>query len=174
MLRPPDQIDISEKQLVLIKNIFDSLPRVSSTREAVQTLNFFLTIRKDPQIRAINSAIARDPEGFSRVPRETFQEVFDRMERELQVKQVEWSMIVEFFTKRGRPLSKEELAKVIDEDRKEREVTESKKRAEEEAERRRNQRISGDGDDEDFEAFEQRQKAEQQLAKNEMAEFDAA
>ncbi len=37
VLRPPDQIDISEKQLVLIKNIFDSLPRISSTREAVQT-----------------------------------------------------------------------------------------------------------------------------------------
>ena len=35
VLRPPDQIDISEKQLVLIKNIFDSLPRISSTREAV-------------------------------------------------------------------------------------------------------------------------------------------
>ena len=72
VLRASDQIDISEKQLVLIKNIFDSLPRVSTSREAVQTLNFFLTIRKDPQIRAINSAIARDPEGFSRVPRETF------------------------------------------------------------------------------------------------------
>ena len=83
------------------------------------------------------------------------------MERELQVKQVEWASIVEFFTKRGRPLSKEELAKLIDEDRKEREATDNKKRAEEEAERRRNQRIIGEAeDDEDFEAFEQRQKAE--------------
>ena len=60
------------------------------------------------------------------------------MERELQVKQVEWSTIVEFFTKRGRPLSKEELAKLIDEDRKEREANDNKMRAEEEAERRRN------------------------------------
>jgi len=84
-------------------------------------LSFFLTIRKDPQIRAINSAIARDPEGCSRIPRETFQEVFDRMERELQQKQVDWSTIVEFFTKRGRPLSKDEILKLVEEDRKERE-----------------------------------------------------
>lgn len=86
-----------------------------------------MTIRKDPQIRAINSAIARDPEGFSRVPRETFQEVFDRMEREIQSKHLEWSSVVEFFTKRGRPLNKDELQKLIDEDRKEKEEDEAKK-----------------------------------------------
>lgn len=88
----------------------------------MNVLTFFLTIRKDPQIRAINSAIARDPEGCSRVPRETFQEVFDRMERELQQKQVDWSVIVEFFTKRGRPLSKDEIQKLAEEDRREREA----------------------------------------------------
>jgi hypothetical protein len=35
-------------------------------------LSFFLTVRKDPQIRAINTAIARDPAGTSRIPKETF------------------------------------------------------------------------------------------------------
>jgi hypothetical protein len=108
-LRAADQIDISEKQLQLLKDIFDSIPRATGGKDAVNVLTFFLTIRKDPQIRAINSAIARDPEGCSRVQRETFQEVFDRMERELQQKQVDWSVIVEFFTKRGRPLSKDEI-----------------------------------------------------------------
>lgn len=49
----------------------------------MQALSLFTTMRKDPQIRTINSAIARDPAGFSRIPRETFQEVFDRMEREV-------------------------------------------------------------------------------------------
>lgn len=49
----------------------------------MNVLSFFLTVRKDPRVRQINSAIARDPEGCSRIPRETFQEVFDRMEREL-------------------------------------------------------------------------------------------
>lgn len=43
------------------------------------------------------------------------------MERELQQKQVDWSTIVEFFTKRGRPLSKDEILKLVEEDRKERE-----------------------------------------------------
>ena len=52
-------------------------------KDQVNVLTFFITIRKDPQIRAINSALARDPQGYSRIPRETFQEVFDRMEREI-------------------------------------------------------------------------------------------
>ena len=85
-LRPADQVDITEKQLQVLRNLFDSLPRVQTSqegRDAVQQLSFFTTIRKDPQIRTISSAIARDPEGYSRVPRETFQEVFDRMEREV-------------------------------------------------------------------------------------------
>jgi len=108
-LRPADQIDISEKQLQLLKDIFDSIPRIPGGKDAVSTLSFFMGIRKDPQMRAINTAIARDPSGYSRVPRETFQEVFDRMERELQQKQVDWSTVVEYFTKRGRPLTKDEI-----------------------------------------------------------------
>lgn len=60
------------------------------------------------------------------------------MERELQQKQVDWSTIVEFFTKRGRPLSKDEIAKLVEEDRREKEYELTKKRADEEAERRRN------------------------------------
>jgi hypothetical protein len=123
----------------------------------VNVLSFFLTIRKDPQIRAINTAVARDPEGCSRIARETFQEVFDRMERELQQKQVDWSTIVEFFTKRGRPLSKDEINKLVEEDRREKEQELMKKRADEEAERRRNQRLMGElEEDQDFEAFEMR------------------
>ena len=69
----------------------------------------------------MNSAIARDPEGFSRIPKETFKEVLDRMEREILTKKVDWGTIVEYFTKRGRPLSKEELQKLIEEDRLDRE-----------------------------------------------------
>jgi hypothetical protein len=65
--------------------------------------------------------VARDPAGFSRIPRETFQEVFDRMEKDIQVKQIDWSTVIEFFTKRGRPLSKDEIVKLVEEDRRERE-----------------------------------------------------
>lgn len=85
-LREADQIDITEKQLRLIKDIFDTVPRVGATKDAVNVLSLFLTIRKDPQIRLINTTVARDPAGCSRIPKETFQEVFDRMERELQQK----------------------------------------------------------------------------------------
>lgn len=137
------------------------MPRAGATKDSVNVLSFFLTTRKDPQIRAINTAVARDPEGCSRIPKETFQEVFDRMERELQQKQVDWATVVEFFTKRGRPLSKDEILKLVEEDRREREQELAKTRAEEEAERRRNQRIMGDlEEEEDYEAFELRQKAE--------------
>lgn len=47
-LRPADQIDISEKQLQLIKDIFDSIPRAPGGKDAVNVLTFFLTFRKDP------------------------------------------------------------------------------------------------------------------------------
>lgn len=125
----------------------------------VNTIDFFIATRKNPQLRAISSAIARDPEGYSRIPRETFQQVFDRMENELQSKQLEWATIVEYFTKRGRPLSKEEITKLIDDDRREREEVEAKKRAEDDAERRRLAKLMEDLEDkEDFEEFEQRQR----------------
>ena len=74
---------------------------------------------------------------------------------------MDWSTIVEFFTKRGRPLSKDEILKLKEEDRREKEAVDAKNRAEEDAERRRNNRIVGDlEEEEDFEAFELRQKAE--------------
>lgn len=47
------------------------------------------------------------------------------MEREIQQKQVDWSTIVEFFTKRGRPLSKDEIQKLVDQDRIQREGEEN-------------------------------------------------
>lgn len=69
---------------------------------------------------------------------------------------------MEFFTKRGRPLSKEEIQRLIDEDRREKEEEETKRRNEEEAERRRLARLMEDLEDkEDFEEFEIRQKSEQ-------------
>ena len=126
-LRPADQIDVSEKQLQLLRDLYDSQPRVSG-KDAVYTIDFFIATRKNPQLRAISTAIARDPEGYSRIPRETFQQVFDRMENELQSKELEWSMIVEFFTKRGRPLSKDEIFRLAEEDKKARDDEESRKR----------------------------------------------
>ena len=118
----------------------------------------FTSTRKNPQLRSISTTIARDPEGYSRLPRETFQQVFDRMESEMQSKEVEWSVLVEYFTKRGRPLNKEEINRLIDEDRKAREDEESKKRGEEEAERRRVARLMEDLEGEqDFETYEMQQ-----------------
>jgi hypothetical protein len=43
------------------------------------------------------------------------------MEKDLQNKTFEWSIIVEYFTKRGRPLSKEEIVQLVEEDRRLRE-----------------------------------------------------
>ena len=73
------------------------------------------------------------------------------MERELQQKQCDWSQIVEFFTKRGRPLTKDQLLKLVQEDRAEKEQANARKRADEEAEARRNQRIEAEIEEEDFE-----------------------
>ena len=46
------------------------------------------------------------------------------MESELQAKEIEWSLIVEYFTKRGRPLSKDDIQRMIDDDRRQREEEE--------------------------------------------------
>lgn len=54
------------------------------------------------------------------------------MERDQQNKQFEWSTIVEYFTKRGKPLSKDEMAKLVEEDRRLREEEEEAKRIQEE------------------------------------------
>ena len=67
-LRPADQIDISEDQLQLIKDIYDA----NCEGNSVPTVTFFMALRKHPEISKINSAIARDPEGTSRIPKETF------------------------------------------------------------------------------------------------------
>ena len=67
-LRPADQIDITEDQLQLIKDIYDQ----NKEGNAVNTVTFFMALRKHPEIRKINTAIARDPEGTSRIPKETF------------------------------------------------------------------------------------------------------
>lgn len=162
-LRPADQIDVSEKQLQLLRDVFDQLPRAQGVgKDVVNTIDFFIATRKNPQLRALATAIARDPEGCSRIPRETFQQVFDRMEQELQAKQLDWATVVEYFTKRGRPLSKEEMNRLVEDDRREREEAEARKRAEEDAERRRLAKLMEDLEDkEDFEEFEQRQRNEQ-------------
>jgi phosphopantothenoylcysteine synthetase/decarboxylase len=77
------------------------------------------------------------------------------MENELQSKQLDWPTIVEYFTKRGRPLSKDDIQKLIDDDRREKEEEESRKKAEADAERRRLAKLMEDLEDkEDYEEFE--------------------
>ena len=95
------------------------------------------------------------------------------MEQEVQSKQLDWPTIVEYFTKRGRPLTKEEVAKLIEDDRREREEVEAKKRADEDAERRRLAKLMEDLEDkEDFEEFEQRQRNEQAAKTLEEQKFE--
>lgn len=82
------------------------------------------------------------------------------MENEIQQKQIDWPLLVEYFTKRGRPLTKDQIAQLQEEDRKAREDDANKKRLEEEQERRRMARLMEDLEEkEDFEEFEQRNKA---------------
>ena len=59
-LRPADQIDISEKHLQMIKDVFDGNKNQNG-------VSFFVQVRKSPQLKQLLSAIARDPEGTSRI-----------------------------------------------------------------------------------------------------------
>lgn len=117
----------------MIKEVFDA----NKTGQTANSVSFFLACRKNPKLKQLATAIARDPDGTSRIPRETFQQVFDRMEHDNAGKMIEWASIVEYFTKRGRPLTKEEIKNLQEEDRRMREEEEELKRVNEENERRR-------------------------------------
>jgi len=76
------------------------------------------------------------------------------MEKDQQGKPFEWATIVEYFTKRGKPLTKEEIKKLVDEDRRLREEEEELKRKHEEQEKRRMQRLMEELEqEEDFETY---------------------
>jgi hypothetical protein len=45
---------------------------VGAPKDCINTIDFFIATRKDKQIRVLGTTIARDPEGTSRIPRETF------------------------------------------------------------------------------------------------------
>ena len=71
------------------------------------------------------------------------------MEHENQAKTIEWDKIVEYFTKRGRPLTKEEIKRLVDEDKRDREEEADRLRAKEEAERRKMARMMDQIEDEE-------------------------
>lgn len=100
-----------------------------------------MAVRNNPDFRKIKTAMARDPEGTSRIPQETFQDVIDRMEHSTQTKTIEWPWIVEFFTKRGRPLTREEIKKLQEEDKRMQDQEKERQRQAEEADRRREARL---------------------------------
>ena len=151
-IRQADQIDVTEEQLQLIKDIYDS--NKEPITNVVNTVTFFMAVRKHPEMRTLNTAIARDPEGCSRIARETFMQVFDRMERDFNQKQIDWATIIEFFTKFGRPLTHAEVKKLQDEDKRIREEQEEIKRRDEEDEYRKMARLKADIDgEEDYDAY---------------------
>lgn len=115
-LREEDKIDTDQEHIDLIQDIYDSIPRVQGL-EAIYKIEFFLTIRKDPQIRKLLTTIAREPDGKSRIQRETFQEVFNRMEKYELADTIAWPTILEYFTKRGRPLTQEEKLELLEQDK---------------------------------------------------------
>ncbi len=67
-IRPADMIDISEEHLMVIREIFDR----EKVGLVVNSVTFFLAVRKNPILKRMSSALARDPEGTSRLPKETF------------------------------------------------------------------------------------------------------
>ena len=75
-----------------------------------------MQLRRNTQIKNLATTLARDPEGTSRIPKETFQQVFDRMEQSLRGKKFTWPTVCEYFTKRGRPLTNDEIRQLRQED----------------------------------------------------------
>lgn len=80
------------------------------------------------------SAIAREPDGKSRIQIETFQEVFNRMEKYELGDRITWSSIIEYFTKRGRPLTLTEKEEILRQDKLQDEAIKKKEEDEKEEE----------------------------------------
>lgn len=120
--RQGDEIDIAEREASIIKEVFDAIHFENEEHQTVNSLEFFIGLRKSASVRDISTAIAREPSGESRIPKETFQQVFDRMEQDItqngssKKAVIDWPTALEYFTKRGRPLTKHEMAALIEED----------------------------------------------------------
>ena len=53
----------------MLDGIFD---KTKGNQPALGPTNFFMAVRNNPYFRKIKTALARDPEGTSRIPAETF------------------------------------------------------------------------------------------------------
>jgi hypothetical protein len=83
------------------------------------------------------------------------------MEREIETKNIEWETIIEYFTKRGKPLSKDEIAALVAEDRRLKEEQEEQQKRELLRQRTREARLTEDmGAEDDFEAYKLQQRTE--------------
>jgi len=90
--------------------------RSKDNPNAIDALEFFMALKKHPEIIKINDTICREPMGKSRIATETFSELFYRMEKEHEERYIDWPTVWEYFTRRGRPLSLEELQQRKEED----------------------------------------------------------
>jgi hypothetical protein len=67
-LRAADQIDITEDQLVAIYEVFEK----EKIGDIVNSITFFFAVRKNQSLKRLATTLARDPEGTSRLAKETF------------------------------------------------------------------------------------------------------
>ena len=107
--REEDRIDADQEYLDIIRNIFDTCDKVEDKWETVTALEFYMALKKDSEMIRINNVIAREPDGKSRIATETFKEVFYRMEDTREEKYIDWPTVLEYFTRRGRPLTQDEI-----------------------------------------------------------------
>ncbi|KAL4511608.1 hypothetical protein ABPG72_012453 [Tetrahymena utriculariae] len=98
--------DISEEYLLLIQDVFDMIPRVSTALDYVSTTDFVIAAKKDPQIRSIESEVVRTKSEETGLPQETLSEVLDRLIAE-GGEYIQWHEVKLFFSKRGRPIGEE-------------------------------------------------------------------
>ncbi|EAR94644.1 hypothetical protein TTHERM_00052590 (macronuclear) [Tetrahymena thermophila SB210] len=98
--------DISEDYLLLIQDVFDMIPRVSTTLDYVSTTDFVIAAKKDPQIRSIESEVVRTKSEETGLPQEILSEVLDRIIAE-GGEYIQWHEVKLFFSKRGRPIGEE-------------------------------------------------------------------
>ena len=69
--------------------------------------------------------MARDPQGVSEIEKETFRQVFERLQKNYMKKYIVWEKVLPYFTRKGTPISDMDLKKLAPPDDKEEEVDEN-------------------------------------------------
>jgi hypothetical protein len=121
------KIDADDEHLILIKQVFNDLlqdtenahPNQSDEDsyeaklpQSVDKDEFIQKVLSSSKIHPFLHAIAREPSGVSSIPKETFEQVFKRLQKNYMKRYISWDKVLPYFTRKGTPISDYDIRKL--------------------------------------------------------------